>query len=36
MPLISDFEGIKVYMYNNGWEHRPPHFQKGRFLWNGR
>ena len=26
MPLISDFEGIKIYMYNNGWEHSPPYF----------
>lgn len=26
MPLISEFEGIKIYMYKNGREHRPPHF----------
>lgn len=26
MPLISEFEGIKIYMYNNGREHSPPHF----------
>lgn len=26
MPLVSEFEGNKVYMYNNGREHNPPHF----------
>jgi len=26
MPEISKFEGISIYMYNNGREHNPPHF----------
>lgn len=26
MPLISEFAGISIYMYNNGTEHNPPHF----------
>lgn len=26
MPLVSLFEGIEIYMYNNGCEHNPPHF----------
>lgn len=26
MPLVSLFEGIEIYMYNNGREHNPPHF----------
>lgn len=26
MPLVSLFEGIEIYMYNNGCEYNPPHF----------
>lgn len=26
MPMISEFYGLSIYMYNNGREHNPPHF----------
>ena len=26
MPIISEFYGLSIYMYNNGREHNPPHF----------
>lgn len=26
MPMISEFYGLSIYMYNNGRENNPPHF----------